>query len=32
MFSPDGQYLVWASNRSNPEGRETNLFLAKWVP
>jgi Tol biopolymer transport system component len=31
-FSPDGRYLIWASNRSNPEGRETNLFIARWVP
>jgi Tol biopolymer transport system component len=30
-FSPDGRYLVWASNRANPEGRETNLFIARWV-
>jgi Tol biopolymer transport system component len=31
MFSPDGQWLVFASNRANPEGRETNLYIAKWV-
>ena len=31
MFSPDGQWLVFASNRANTEGRETNLFIAKWV-
>ena len=31
QFSPDGQYLVWASNRANPSGRETNLFIARWV-
>jgi Tol biopolymer transport system component len=30
-FSPDGRYLVWASNRANPQGRETNLFIARWV-
>ena len=23
--------LVWASNRANPKGRETNLFIARWV-
>jgi Tol biopolymer transport system component len=31
VFSPDGQYLVWASSRAKPEGHEMNLFLAKWV-
>jgi TolB protein len=31
MFSPDGRYLVFGSNRVNPEGHETNLFIAKWV-
>mgnify|MGYP006178930747 CR=1 FL=1 len=31
MFSPDGQWLVFASNRNNPAGHETNLFIAKWV-
>ena len=30
-FSPDARFLVWASNRANPKGRETNLFLARWV-
>ncbi len=30
-FSPDARYLVWASNRANPQGHETNLFLARWV-
>jgi hypothetical protein len=32
MFSPDGKWLVFGSNRANPEGRETNLFIARWVP
>jgi Tol biopolymer transport system component len=31
VFSPDGQYLVWASSRAKPEGHEMNLFIAKWV-
>ena len=31
MFSPDGKYLVWASNRLNKKEGETNLFLAEWV-
>jgi Tol biopolymer transport system component len=32
MFSPDGEQLVWASNRNAKERGETNLFLADWVP
>jgi dipeptidyl aminopeptidase/acylaminoacyl peptidase len=33
MFSPDGKWLVFASNRATPEGkRDTNLFVARWVP
>jgi len=32
MFSPDGKWLVFGSNRANPEGHETNLFIARWVP
>jgi Tol biopolymer transport system component len=30
MFSPDGRWLVWGSNRGG-RNRETNLFLARWV-
>jgi len=31
MFTADGKKLVWVSNRSgNP--RETNVFVADWVP
>jgi Tol biopolymer transport system component len=30
-FSPDGRFLVWSSNRADPGGRETNLFIARWV-
>jgi tricorn protease-like protein len=32
MFSPDGRYLVWCSNRNNGQPRETNVFIAEWVP
>jgi Tol biopolymer transport system component len=32
MFSPDGTWFVFASNRANPGQRDTNLFVAKWVP
>lgn len=31
MFSPDGKRLVWASNR-NGKNRETNIFVADWIP
>jgi Tol biopolymer transport system component len=31
MFSPDGKYLVFASNRYGKQKGETNLFLAEWV-
>ncbi|MGH9532252.1 MAG: TolB family protein, partial [Terriglobales bacterium] len=30
-FSPDGRWMVWASNRAHPESGETNLFLARWA-
>ncbi len=30
MFSPDGRYLVFASNRAGAEPGETNLFVAEW--
>lgn len=33
MFSPDGQWLVFASNRANAPGqRDTDLYIARWVP
>jgi Tol biopolymer transport system component len=32
QFSPDGQFIVWASNRADPESHQTNLFIARWVP
>ena len=31
MFSPNGRYLVFASNRNNATKGDTNLFLAEWV-
>ena len=31
MFSPDGKYLVFSSNRNNGGTRATNLMLAEWV-
>jgi Tol biopolymer transport system component len=31
MFSPDGEYLVFASNRLGSIPGETNLFIARWV-
>ncbi|MBX2799906.1 MAG: M28 family peptidase [Myxococcales bacterium] len=33
MFSPDGKWLAFASNRATPEGSsDTNLFVARWEP
>lgn len=31
MFSPDGEYLAFASNRHGSKPGETNLFVARWV-
>jgi TolB protein len=31
MFSPDGKYLVFCSNRNNHGTHDTNIFLAEWV-
>lgn len=31
MFSPDGKYLVFASNRYGNKPGETNVFVAEWV-
>ena len=30
MFSPDGRWLVFSSNRGEGEAGETNVFLALW--
>jgi Tol biopolymer transport system component len=33
MFSPDGKWLIFASNRATaPGAHDTNLFVARWVP
>ncbi|MFO1077080.1 MAG: hypothetical protein U1E73_05060 [Planctomycetota bacterium] len=31
MFSPDGKYLVFASNRYGKQQGDTNIFVAEWV-
>jgi Tol biopolymer transport system component len=31
MFSHDGKKIVFASNRFNGGGRDTNIFIADWV-
>jgi TolB protein len=32
MFSHDGKQLVWISHRNGKAQRETNVFIADWVP
>ena len=32
MLSPDGKYLAWCSNRHGSRPRETNVFVAEWIP
>jgi Tol biopolymer transport system component len=32
MFSPNGKKLVFASNRNGKVPRETNVFIADWIP
>ena len=31
VFSPDGRYLAFGSNRNNADTNDTNIFLAEWV-
>jgi len=31
VFSPDGRYLVFGSNRNNGGTSDTNVFIAEWV-
>ena len=30
VFSNDGKWLAFSSNRNNGGGRDTNLFIAEW--
>lgn len=30
VFSSNGKYLAFSSNRNNGSGRDTNLFIADW--
>lgn len=30
VFSNDGKYLIFSSNRNNGGGHDTNLFIAEW--
>ncbi len=32
MFTPDGKKIAWCSNRNNGGTRDTNIFIADWVP
>jgi len=32
MFSPNGHYLAFASNRGGTVAGETNLYIAEWTP
>ena len=31
MFSPNGIYIVFASNRNQKKNGDTNIFIAEWV-
>ena len=31
VFSPDGRFLAFGSNRNNGDTRDTNVFIAEWV-
>ncbi|MEN8374788.1 MAG: hypothetical protein ABFS34_05010 [Gemmatimonadota bacterium] len=31
VFSPDGRFLVWGSNRNPAHAGNTNVFIAEWV-
>jgi Tol biopolymer transport system component len=32
MISPDGKKILFSSNRNNGGTRDTNVFVADWVP
>lgn len=32
MFSPDGRFVAFTSNRHGSQPGETNVFVARWVP
>ena len=31
MFSPDGKFLIFSSNRNNNGTKDTNIFITEWV-
>ena len=31
MFTNDGKYLIWGSNRHGKTEGETNVFIAEWM-
>jgi Tol biopolymer transport system component len=31
MFSPNGKYFVFASNRNQAKQGDTNIFIAEWI-
>ena len=31
VFSPDGQHLVFGSNRNNGGTSDTNVFIGEWI-
>ena len=31
MFTNDGKYLIWGSNRNAKKEGDTNVFVAEWV-
>jgi len=31
VFSNNGKYLIFSSNRNNGGNRDTNVFIAEWI-